>query len=219
MTSVVTLNCLDCGKEFQTEEVSLMGHMFFQERYCPNCLVIERGTDVLPLKEGRTRLQTIATIKEVTKRNIEPKSGAAPFTLFEIEDSEGTKWTTKKQGLALEAHSLVGKLVSINGTIKENGNFKNYYLEGLTEAQGVPDTFTQTNGNSNTFRDTSGDNQESIYRQVATKVAAVLSDDSPSFWENVNLLMTYYRTGEQPGQEGNFATAAAFTDVDSDIPF
>jgi hypothetical protein len=227
MTAEVTLKCLDCGKEFQTEHVSLMGQMFFAERYCSNCLFTYRGTDLLPITEGRTKLQTTAMIKEVTKRNIEPKSGAAPFTLFEIEDSDGTKWTTKKQGLALEAHSLVGKMASIDGTIKENGQYKNYYLEGITEAGNLPAALISENGHSASnllpatvdVRDTSGNRDEQIWRQTACKVAAVLSDDPVSFWENVDRLLNYFRTGEHPGQEEQtYATASTFTG-DDNIPF
>lgn len=179
------------------------------------------------LLEGRMAVQSTAQIKEVTRRTVTPKNGNPPFLLYEIEDSNGTKWTTKKDDLALTAHALVGKSATIEGSIVENGRFKNYYLNGIWESNGVPAPETAIvptviPDSTPSFRDTTDDKDISIWRQVATKVAAQMSEGPDEFWKNVEILMTFYATGQHPDTEGEYATAASqathFTG-DDDIPF
>lgn len=172
------------------------------------------------------------TITGVTKKNVTKKDGS-PLTLYDITTSEGTTWTTAKDGLALEAHSRVGRLVAIDGEIKENGRFRNYYINGLMDPgelnaqpvslNGIPDA-TPTIPLSDT-----GDNgkQEQIHRQTATKVAVQMSDTPKAFWENVQVLMDFYNTGNFPDFSDNqfipesaiAAGVGSGSVIDDDIPF
>lgn len=176
-------------------------------------------------------MQVETTILGVTQKEITKKDGGK-MVLFEVDTSDGTTWTTGKNELALDANNRVGQQAIIDGTIKENGKFKNYYLNSITDS---PNSVTAPSVNSPSPTTTpvfpttaSAGNStitwnipsagawtakdQSIWRQTATKVAAHISDGDPqTFWQNVDELVKYYETGEKPA----FVTANS-TD---DIPF
>lgn len=180
-------------------------------------------------------MEVTSTITGVTKKLVTPKNGSPPFDLFEIEDGTGVKWTTKKKDLALTAHALVGRSVLITGDVKQNGNYTNYYLTAIKEATRdeliASATGTRTLENT-TFLDpptraavADNEREEKIFRQVATKVAATMSDTSDDFWTNVRVLLDFYRTGNFPeyataGASYGHDTYTSSTDDDiDDIPF
>ena len=200
-----------------------MGQTFLAERYCPLCLEAERIAFKSIVKEGRGEVEVTAVVKEVTRKNVTPKSGGDPFTLYEITAGDKT-WATKKQDIALTAHSLVGKTARIEGRVQQNGNFTNYYINSIQETDApatTSDVFDSPIPSSNGSTAVPTDRDESIYRQVATKVAAQLADTPTDFWQNVDTLMNFYRTGQHPSQEENYAQTATQTDFagDDDIPF
>lgn len=190
-------------------------------------------------------------ITGVTRKNVTKRDGST-MVLFEIETRDGTTWTTAKEDLALEAHSRVGLLTAIDGTVKENvgkdrnGNpktYTNHYLNALADAGDLNVTIRDTRevGNSIpekvTYREevsrgwapteTQDERQDSIYRQVAAKVAAAMSGTSEEFWQNVEILIEFFRTGQTPSenkfipkQEEKIPVGAAVTaDPYDDLPF
>lgn len=200
----------------ETEFVTLMGQTFIAERYCVLCIETEDRAIRAMTKEGKGQLEVIAVVKEVTKKHIVPKNGGMEFDLYEIEAGDHV-WTTKKQDIALSAHALVGQAALINGKVQQKGNYTNYYIDSIAESDSLPTKIPMDmveSNNGSTSRD------ESIYRQVATKVAAQLADNTNDFWQNVNILLHFYRTGEQPGQGTSDEMVAAQTYAgDDDIPF
>ena len=172
-------------------------------------------------------MQQTSLVKEVTRRTVTPKNGAPAFLLYEIEDANGIKWTTKKDDLALTAHTLVGKTATFEGLIKENGQWKNYYLNGIWEASDIPAPdpapfIPETTSTSTaTIPDTTEEKETRISRMTATKVAAHMSEGPGEFWQNVQTLMTFYVTGQHPEGE-EYATTVTQTpanDPYADIPF
>lgn len=201
-----------------------MGQTFLADRYCVLC----KEADEVMLKkflkdEGRGFMEVVAVVKEVTRKNIQPKNGSDPFTLYEITAGDNI-WTTKKQDIALTAHSLVGKTAMITGSVQQKGNYTNYFINSIQETD-APVTGLDVFGDStptSSMNGASSDRDENIHRQVATKVAAQLADNPTDFWQNVDTLMQFYRTGIHPYQEENYATVGtqeASPTGDDDIPF
>lgn len=179
---------------------------------------------------------TEQTISGVTKKKVTSKKTGREMVIYEITTEEGTTWTTTQDQLALEAHSRVGHLVAIDGKIEQNGNFKNYYLNGIQDPGELNATITQVGDKTIPdagIQDTSDERDEKIFRQVATKVAANMSASPRDFWENVDILMNFYRYGDTPDYttdsipdsnhfvpEGAIAAGVGVGDtVDDDLPF
>lgn len=161
------------------------------------------------LIEGRKNVQSVGLVKEVSRRTVTPKNGTPPFILFDIEDSNGIKWTTKRDDIALTAHALVGKTATFEGTIRENGRFKDYFLNSISEANGatpapqtasvIPDSTPTPTIQTPQIPDVTLEKEMMIWRQVATKVAAQMSEGPGEFWQNVETLIAFYATGNHPG--------------------
>lgn len=218
----ITAECIGCKRSFETEFVTLLGQTFLAQRYCVLCLEAEEVAIQNIVKEGRGEVEVVSVVKEVTRKNITPRNGGDPFMLYEIVAGDKT-WTTKKQEIALTAHSLVGRLAAIEGRAQQKGNYTNYYINSIRETDApetTEDPFSETIIPT-TANGASSDRDESIYRQVATKVAAHLADTPADFWQNVDTLMNFYRTGQHPSQGETYAQTATQTDFtgDDDIPF
>lgn len=216
----ITADCLGCGRQIETEFVTLLGQTFLAERYCVLCREASEKALRAMRKEGGGSMEVIAVVKEVTRKNIEPKNGGEPFTLYEIAAGDNV-WTTKKQDIALTAHSLVGKTAMIEGSVRQNGKYTNYFINSIMETD-APVTGADVFGGSDipTTNGGSSSRDEQIWRQTATKVAAQLADTPTDFWQNVDTLMNFYRTGVHPGQEEDYATVGTQTEgPDDDIPF
>ena len=222
MKGPITTECITCGRAIETEFVSLMGQTFIAERTCVLCREASEKA-LQAAKKGANSVEVVAVVKDVSRKQITPKNGGNPFTLFEIDAGDNT-WTTKRQELALTAHSLKGRTAVISGKVEQKGNYTNYYLDSIAETDAPPtsdifDTPTATIPESNGNNDA---REENIHRQVATKVAAQLADNPADFWQNVDTLMRFYQTGVHPQQEGTNGVAATqeegFTG-DDNIPF
>ena len=60
-------------------------------------------------------------------------------TLYEVAFSDGQKYVTFKGDLSQKANGLVGQQVTMRVTVKQNGDFTNYYLEDIApQGQLVP---------------------------------------------------------------------------------
>jgi hypothetical protein len=201
-----------------------MGQTFIADRYCVLCREAEELAIKSAVKERRGKVEVTAVVKEVGRKQVTPKSGANPFTLFEITAGDHT-WVTKIQDIALTAHSLVGKNVIIDGKVEQNGNYTNYYINSIKEADDSTSVIAPTTVEiplSTTSNGKSPEEEAKIHRQVATKVAALLADTPIDFWQNVDSLMTFYSTGNHPYQgdtNGESTTQATQFQGDDGIPF
>lgn len=140
--------------------------------------------------------------------------------------------STFKRDLAESAFSLVGQSAEAHFTVKQNGQFTNYYLEQILPAPASPVEAAQRAQEAQPLlrqaaglpepaqalqqaQEAQDEKTRAIHRQVAAKVAATLftanPSDAPTFWENIRLLALYFDTGIIPG--------AITSDVDDDIPF
>lgn len=174
--------------------------------------------------------QIQATVQSVTSVQRVRKADNQPFTLYEVKVSNGQTYSTSKRPIAEQAHALTGSLAILTVDEQVNGQWTNYYLNAIqgTQPSMTTDngsitqpsiTFTQpTTSASNSLSlisDRTAENDEKIWRQVATKVAAKMSANPSEFWQNVDNLIEFYRSGSKP--EGVLAGAvSAQTD---DIPF
>lgn len=181
-------------------------------------------------------------IKGVSSRMVKNNT----LKLYEVETAEGTKWTTFREPLARAAHALVGKPALIAYTISSNGQYQNYSLNEIgpaapqsefasqaadpfspTVSEQVKDTkeitFQEFANVERDRQDAEARKQESIHRQVATKVAALTSKTPDEFWENVAGLVAFYRTGVINNVPSGVGHSDAFADTapeeDMSIPF
>lgn len=151
----------------------------------------------------KTTFEAMITKAERFERN--RKSDGKPFSIYKITTHDGTGWDTFDAGIYNMANQNVGGKALINGTIKQKDGYTNYYIDSLTileapqtTVQATPEpvdfkTFAAHHDASEAKRDVS------IHRQVATKVAAQISEDAVEFWGNVGEIFTYFQTGEVPG--------------------
>lgn len=154
------------------------------------------------------------TIKAVNRRDLVRKRDNKPFTLYEIVDSTGTKWTTGRRDLAEEANGLIGQLVGLQGHEEQNAaGYTNYYLDDLiagpVQQQGngalappqerqQPQNPGGTIGIQQVTSVTDAVKQTYIMRQTAAKVAALISPSAAEFWANCDALNSYFNTGNKP---------------------
>lgn len=85
-------------------------------------------------------METTVMVKE-----IQPSDGNRPHRLI---DGNGTEYSTFKDPIIEPAKALVGAQAVVTYTEKQNGNFTNRYLEGITPA--TPEV-AATNGAGTTY--------------------------------------------------------------------
>lgn len=167
-----------------------------------------------------------------------------PFTVYEITDTNGTKWQCK-QPVYNQATQLMGHTVTINGSVKQNGDYTNYYINEIMGAPQMQPPPTQMQPSMVDYISTNVvaangaplvppvvveswtphiseiQKNESIHRQVAAKVAANLTTDTQQFWGIVGELFNYFQTGTNPNHAAAVEMAQAFpgSHPDNDIPF
>lgn len=142
--------------------------------------------------------------------------------------------STFKRELAESAFTLVGQSAEAHYTVKQNGQYTNYYLEDILPAPASPAERAQRAQEAQPLLRTAAglpepaqalqeaqasqdEKNRAIHRQTAAKVAATLfaasPSDAPTFWENVRTLALYFDTGVLPIDQ---ITAPGDED---DIPF
>jgi hypothetical protein len=179
--------------------------------------------------------QIQATVVSVESREARRKADNVAFTLYDVKLSDGEKYTTSRRETAEQAHSLTGKPALVTIKVEQNGQYTNRYINSIVGAMGSfmqpeptfapPPNGFATNGfapATTTIPDTTADRETSIYRQVATKVAATISQTPHEFWRNVDELIFFYQTGNKPSSAEVFGTIPAPEPVaatTSDIPF
>lgn len=165
-------------------------------------------------------------------RQVTPRNGN-PFILYELFAADGTTWVTR-QDVFNVAQGMVGQMVEIVGRVEQKGNFTNHYadivqLAGQTLAQPVqaqnPALQAQQAAvaqgrvvHQPKWQPT--ENDRTIYRQTAGKVAAELSTTADEFWANVVEIARYFETGATP-QLTQVMAGMNITDgyQDDDVPF
>lgn len=78
-------------------------------------------------------MQTVTTITGVKDR----KSGTSargPWTLTIFSAADGREYSTLKGDVASAAEALVGQLATVEYSERQNGQFTNYSLEGISAA-------------------------------------------------------------------------------------
>lgn len=152
------------------------------------------------------------TIISVEEKHLVRKSDNHPFTLYKINtDSLGELSTTKRE-LFQQAQALVGAGVLITYTEKEGnpGYPPNRYLSRINlSAQGAQTAIPQGAEAPaapmhatvpGPLQNVTIGRDEAIWRQTATKTAASFNNkDLAEYWERVQMLLDFYRTGEVPG--------------------
>lgn len=194
-------------------------------------------------------MQITTTLTKAAPRLVTPKSGANPFTLYELYDHEGTAWVVKNDVYNL-AQGWIGQPVDMVVRVEQNGNFTNRYadlvqpaqagaqvpatnavqqaFQAAQAAQRVQATMPQT-PNTPKIQDVNvfpTRKDSSIHRQTAAKVAAEISTSPAEFWSNVIDLAKYFDTGVIPTSlSQDYAMTGAGYDnsppphSDSDVPF
>lgn len=185
------------------------------------------------------------TVMAVKERQLVRKSDNQPFTIYDVETSVGTLGTTVKQ-LAEHARSVIGVPLVIGWTEKQNERdgrtYTNLYLETLeplpqqeipvppqpgSAAEEIMNAAAALHQPTQPSYDMTAEvsRDESIWRQSAAKTAAQFNNkDLGQYWERVEMLLNFYRTGIIPvAEESQFipsgTTAAANAADDPDIPF
>jgi hypothetical protein len=185
------------------------------------------------------------TITNVQSHVKTRKSDGKNFTLFEILMDGGTKYSTTDKAIAERAYNLVGKFVNMNFTEKHNGAYTNLYVNNIVaipiahnekeilevlndqnSSYTPPSSAIQTPQPSLPQPATNDSREKTIWRQTATKVAAILSTDYEKFWTYVDELIAFYETGKKPSlDETRFVPKGAGqveipqSTHDDDIPF
>lgn len=166
------------------------------------------------------------TVQSVTSRVVTKKDGKST-TIYEIVDSDGTKWATFKNTIANEANRLVGQAVQIQGRVEQNGQWENFYIDDIRMGTGAQNRALESVREAQTVQlqphpsgpvydatpqipqikrqEDQGPTEKdwSIARAVAVKVSAQLSEDPKSFWANLDALVTYLMLGLKPPEFEN----------------
>lgn len=151
------------------------------------------------------------TIESVYSKVVNRKSDGRAITIFEITDSNGTKWTTSRKDLAGEANRLLNQRATVQGREEQKGEFLNHYLEDVRAANGSPPAppqappHVQQNSPPPQIPQappvgswTATEKDFNIMRQTAAKVSAHLSHTPAEFWSNVDDLVDYFAYGTKP---------------------
>lgn len=154
------------------------------------------------------------TVAEVYTRPVSTKYGDK--TIWTVVTPDGTKWESWKADVGNIALGLKGQLVDLKVEIEQKGDYTNYNLIRIRPAAGpaVAEAAAVAQAAQPTGRPVSYDEYKtidkdkedrknlSIHRQVAAKVAAVLTtpeDGAAGFWVNVEAILHFFQTGEYPG--------------------
>jgi len=177
----------------------------------------------------------IATIIRAEPRVVTRQSDGQQFTLNEVFTNIQPQPFLAKADVFNLARAYTGQQVEIVGrAVTNERGFTNYQLDYIGPiGAGTPTPTPQPIPNQPQPQPQNQERQQSIHRQVAAKVAAVVSTTPQEFWPNVNDLFTYFETGRTPmtnnpewtmqqamtqAQEAQ-AAAAGYVHDDSDIPF
>src|SRR3954471_18464225 len=103
--------CLGCGREFETEQVFLLGQTFAAERYCELCRAAEKVVDEQRRAEARgARVRVPSAYDDATFENFEPvpdtRNALAVCRQWAKEFRAGTDL---RQGLLLRGNPGAGK--------------------------------------------------------------------------------------------------------------
>jgi len=167
--------------------------------------------------------RALVTIAGVEQRTVNKRDGTT-FTMFDIYVNEQERpFNTSKRDVAESAYSLRGQAAEMAFTVKQNGDFTNYWANSVlpTTAQ----VAAQRAQEAQPLRDTLAtprpaepplsEKDRQVHRQAAAKVAATLhAEGEPAdvFWENCLRLAAYFDSGVIPSQGG-------YTEDEDDIPF
>jgi len=167
----------------------------------------------------------VLTPQSVESRDVNKRDGTR-FTIYDVAMSDGITYGTTKRQIAESAFELIGTPAEVRYSVKVNGDFTNYYLNGITMASGDASAALQRaqdaqpqGGTANSIPQAGErltERDKSIHRQTAAKVAAKLHVASPGsatdFWDNCRKLSEYFDTGE-------FPSWGVDQPQDDDIPF
>jgi DNA replication protein DnaC len=107
----VTVRCLNCDREFETEQVVLLGQTFPAERFCEMCRAAEEVCDEQRRAEERwARVQVPLAYDDCTFENFEPVPNT-PHALAVCRSwaKEFRAGTDLRQGLLLRGSPGAGK--------------------------------------------------------------------------------------------------------------
>jgi hypothetical protein len=173
--------------------------------------------------------KALVTIRGVETRTVNKRDGTS-FTMYDIYVVEQEKpFNTTKRAVAESAFDLKGQAAEMAYSVKQNGDFTNYWANSILpaatgaavaalraqEAQPIlraaadlPEPSPAPAGPS--------EKDQAIHRQVAAKVAASLHAAAPGsaedFWDNCLKLAAYFDSGVTPTQAG-------YSEDDDGIPF
>ena len=110
-SSLLAARCLGCGREFETEQVVLLGQTFAAERYCPLCRAAEEVVDEQRRADARwTRVQVPSAYDGCTFENFEPAPGTqTALTVCQQWVKEYRAGTHLSRGLLLRGRPGAGK--------------------------------------------------------------------------------------------------------------
>lgn len=191
-------------------------------------------------------------VSKVTSKDVRRKKDNKPIKIYTIETRKGLTLTTALKETATAAYALRGEQVDLWVKVEQNGKFINKYLQAISRTKpeyelpsdDIPtdDPIPQEEPRDMSrglpeIPDTTKENDEKIWRQVAAKVSAQISSSPTEFWDNLDDLMIYFETGRKPNgfqkaqdaeanqfiPEGAVAAGGSYFDenapTDSDIPF
>lgn len=121
--------------------------------------------------------EVTVTLNDVESKDVKVKGD--PATVYEFRCSDGNKYTTFKRDIAVPGSQLRGRLVTIDYTEKQKGDYTNYYLNSIKLADtgdaGLEVNLRGTDGFGSTpiaqGITTQEDKNVSIARAVALKAA------------------------------------------------
>lgn len=152
------------------------------------------------------------TVAEVYTRPVSTKYGDK--TIWTVVTPDGTKWESWKADVGNIALGLKGQVVDLKVEIEQKGDYTNYNLirirpaagpavaEAAQTAQAAQPQAVSYEQYKSLDKEKEDRKQESIHRQVAAKVAAVLTtpeDGAAGFWVNLEAILHFFQTGEIPG--------------------
>jgi hypothetical protein len=178
------------------------------------------------------------TIARVEQRTVNKRDGTS-FTMYDVFTAEQQPaFATTKREIAESAFDLINKVAELHYTVRQNGNYTNFYVNQilppplnaaqtaqraqeasplLAQAAGLPQAPVAAQGQREIPQGPPypTDRDRSIFRQTAAKVAATLPvTDGLTFWENVEKLAAYFETGQT-----GVVPAVVQEDEFSDLPF
>jgi hypothetical protein len=190
-----------------------------------------------------------ATVTNVTTKQVVSKRTQQPITLWLVQTSDGTEWSTNRADIGNAALQLTGQVVDITGSVKNDGTYTNYYVNSIkANPSAQPSPVAQAAATAQAAQEANKpvsfdqyaalekqklhEKNRNIFRQTACKVAASLSspdDPAEEFWSNVDHLMVFFITGRTPFtptanhqadmNPGTISVTSHIGDTDDDIPF